>query len=254
MFDALYHSDGRKMMINLPPGPQITVNFLTDRAIKHRKIAFPPQAPVPSDIPIMPCQVHSSTIPDILSMTSLSTACASTPQPSASTRNRDAPQPRVTKRLARARCIKFSPAQAKVKKRSSAAINNDEPPLLPAPILLLSMIHVLLLLFSPPSLSVKPCAHSYPVSALANLWYHTCKSPSINLNLVVATLYITAVPPANQGSPHENLGRTSAPQFQSNPLVLPAAIMWSLLTIFYLCDLCRSGMCGSNVIHPCGLT
>ena len=136
-------------MINLPPYAQIPVNFLTDPAIKHRKITFPPQAPVnvnfptpacikaqsshlpypekaqvtvPSDIPIMHCQVHSSTIPDILGMTSLSTACAFTPQPSASTRHRDALYPRVEKRLARVRCIKLSPAQAKVKKRSYAAM------------------------------------------------------------------------------------------------------------------------------------
>lgn len=139
-------------MINLPPGAQIPVNFLTDPAIKHRKITFPPQAPVngncptpacikaqsshlpypekaqvtvPSDIPIMHCQVHSSTIPDILGMTSPSTACAFTPQPSASTRHRDALYPRVEQRLARVRCIKLSPAQAKVKKRSYAAINKE---------------------------------------------------------------------------------------------------------------------------------
>ena len=87
--------------------------------------------------------------------------------------------------------------------------------------LLLSLLHFLLLTFSPPSPSVKPCARSYPVSTLANLWSHTCESPCITLQLMAATLYITAVPPANQGSPHANLGRNSAQQFQSNPLVLP---------------------------------
>jgi hypothetical protein len=148
--------------MNLPPGAQIRVNFLTDPTIKHRKITFPPQTPVnvnfptpacikaqsshlpekaqatvPSDLPIMHYQVHSSSIPDILGMTSPSTACAFTPQPSASTQHRDALQPRVKKRRARVRCIKLSPAQAKVKKRSYAAINKDKPPLPPAPILLL---------------------------------------------------------------------------------------------------------------------
>ena len=136
------------MMINLPPGAQIPVNFLTDPAIKDRKITFAPNYPVqvivktpdrneetsshlpypktqlavPSNIPTMPRQVHSSTIPDILGMTSPSTAFAFTPQPSASTRHRDALYPRVEKRLARVRCIKLSPAQAKVKKRSYAAM------------------------------------------------------------------------------------------------------------------------------------
>jgi len=42
--EGLYYSDGRKMMINLPPGAQIPVNFLTDPAIKNRKITFPPKA------------------------------------------------------------------------------------------------------------------------------------------------------------------------------------------------------------------
>ena len=153
--EGLYYSDGRKMMINLPPGAQIPVNFLTDPAIKHRKITFPPQAPVnvnfptpacikaqsshlpypekapvpvPSDtcIPIMNCQVHSSTIHDIflrIGMNSSSTACAFMPPLSASTRNRAALQPRVKKRLASVRCIKFSPPPAKVKKRSYGAIN-----------------------------------------------------------------------------------------------------------------------------------
>jgi hypothetical protein len=116
-------------MINLPPGAQIPVNFLTDPAITHRKITFPPQAPVNVNFPTPACikaqssHVHSSSIPDILGMTSPSTACAFTPQPSASTQHRDALQPRVKKRRARVLCIKLSPAQAKVKKRSYAAIN-----------------------------------------------------------------------------------------------------------------------------------
>ena len=137
--EGLYYSDGRKMMIDLPPGAQIPVNFLTDPAIKHRKITFPPQAPVhvnfptpacikaqsshlpypekaqvsvPSDLPRMHCKVHSSTIHDILGMNLPSTACAFTPPLSASTRNRAALQPRVKKRLASVRCIKLSPAQA----------------------------------------------------------------------------------------------------------------------------------------------
>ena len=108
----------------VPPAAPVRVNSQTPACIEAKSSHLPypekAQVSVPSDLPRMHCKVHSSTIHDILGMNSPSTACAFTPPLFATTRNQDVPQPRVKKKFANVQCFQLSPAQAKVKKRSSA--------------------------------------------------------------------------------------------------------------------------------------
>jgi hypothetical protein len=219
--------------------------YLNDPSIKNRKITYQPTAPiqviskipdpiepaqfslphpparlsVPSKVSIKTCHVHST--PDLLDMHSHSTACAVQHQISASTRHQAIFPPRVKQRLASVRCIQPSPAQAKVKKRSFDAIKPDEPSrFIKVPILLLplTVLYSLRFLVTESSIYVQPCS---PSSTPANLWSHTYDSSIITLPLMDATRHVMVVPPANHGNPHANLGRTSAKQLQSNPLIIP---------------------------------